>query len=201
MKKHWFILLALVLMAFPMRAQTPYVLSHPNEISTSCAFSLIDYGVSWIDKAHLTYEDPKTGAITGILSGGTKVALNLGYARQLNSHIAVGASFGFNRVSLNGLVYNANLTLAGANIYSLMGTVKFDWFHSPADIVTMYSKLGLGMMVLQGIVLQGMFDGAIVLPTFQTSFVCLEVGKAVSGFLELGFGMQGIAQVGIRARF
>lgn len=138
---------------------------------------------------------------TGIRSGGSGGVLNIGYSRQLNSCISVGGSFGFDRTSINGIVYNANLTLASANIYSLMGTAKFDWFHSRNDVFCMYSKVGLGLMVVQGIVLQGLLNGAVVAPTFQTSFVCLEVGKAVSGFLELGMGMQGIAQIGLHARF
>jgi hypothetical protein len=200
MKKHTFILLTLLLLALPARAQS-YRLYHPNEISTSFGFSLINYGVSMIDKANITYADPKTGRVTGIHSGGTRGVLNIGYARQLNSCISVGGSFGFNQVGINGFVYDAKLSLAKANIYTLMGTAKFDWFHTSNDVFCMYSKVGLGVMVLQGIVLQGLFKGAVVAPTFQTSFVCLEVGKAVSGYLELGMGMQGIAQVGVRARF
>jgi hypothetical protein len=201
MKKHWFILLALLLLALPMQAQQSYRLYHPNEISTSFGFSLIDYGVSMIDKANLTYVDPETGRITGIHSGGSRGAYNIGYSRQLNCCISVGGSFGFNRTSINGIIYNANLTLASANIYSLMGTAKFDWFHTRNDVFCMYSKVGLGVMVVQGIVLQGLLNGAFVAPTFQTSFVCLEVGKVVYGFMELGMGMQGIVQVGVRTRF
>lgn len=199
MKKQGFILLTLLLLALPARAQS-YRL-YPNEISTSFGFSLINFGVSMIDKAKLSYVDSETGRVTGIRSGGSRGVMNIGYSRQLNSCISVGGSFGFNRASINGIVYNANLTLASANIYSLMGTAQFDWFHSRNDVFCMYSKVGLGLMVVQGIVLQGLLNGAVVAPTFQTSFVCLEVGKAVSAFLELGMGMQGIAQVGLHARF
>ncbi len=200
MKKQGFILLTLLLLALSARAQS-YRLYQPNEISTSFGFSLINFGVSMIDKAKLSYVDSETGRVTGIRSGGSRGVMNIGYSRQLNSCISVGGSFGFNRASINGIVYNANLTLASANIYSLMGTAQFDWFHSRNDVFCMYSKVGLGLMVVQGIVLQGLLNGAVVAPTFQTSFVCLEVGKAVSAFLELGMGMQGIAQVGLHARF
>ena len=188
------------MLALPARAQH-YWETRPNEITTSFGFSLIDYTVGLIDKLNLSITDAENGAYTGIRSGGLRGALNVGYARQLNEFISVGGSFGFNRASINGYVYNARLTLASSNIYSLMGTAKFDWFHTCSDLITMYSKLGLGVMVVQGIVLQGLLNGAIVLPTFQSSFVCLEVGKTVYGFLELGFGMQGIAQAGVRARF
>lgn len=201
MKKLLFVLLAFVLVMAPAKAQKPYRYQHPNEISTSYGFSLINFGVCMIDMANLKYVDPETGRVTGIRSGGSRGVLNIGYSRQLNSCISVGGSFGFNRASINGIIYDANLTLASANIYSLMGTAKFDWFHTRNDVFCMYSKVGLGFMVMQGIVLQGLLNGAVVLPTFQTSFVCLEVGKVVYGFLELGMGMQGIAQAGIRARF
>ena len=201
MKKLLFAVLALMLLSLPMRAQPSYRLNHPNEISTSYGFSLISFGVSMIDKANLKYVDPETGAYSGIRSGGTRGVLNIGYSRQLNRCISVGGSFGFDQVGINAFVYNAKISLAKANIYSLMGTAKFDWFHTRNDVFCMYSKLGLGVMVLQGIVLQGLLNGAVAAPTFQASFVCLEVGKAVSGFMELGMGMQGIAQLGVRARF
>ena len=200
MKKPLFALLVLLLLAWPSQAQS-YRIDHPNQISTSFGFSLIDFGVAQIDRLNWTYYDPETDRVTGIRSGGTRGILNIGYSRQLNSCISVGGSFGFNQVGINALIYDAKLSLAKANIYTLMGTAQFDWFHTRNDVFCMYSKVGLGLMVMQGIVLQGLFSGAVVLPTFQTSFVCLEVGKTVSGFLELGMGMQGIAQLGVRARF
>ena len=200
MKNRLFLLLTLLLLAWPSRAQS-YWLDHPNQISTSFGFSLIDFGVAQIDRLNWTYYDPETDRVTGIRSGGTKGILNIGYSRQLNSCISVGGSFGFNQVGINALLYGAKFSLARANMFTLMGTAKFDWFHTRHDVFCMYSKVGLGLMVLQGAVLQGLLNGAIVLPTFQTSFVCLEVGKTVYGFLELGCGMQGFAQLGVRARF
>ena len=200
MKNRLFALLALLLLAWPSQAQS-YRIDHPNQISTSFGFSLIDFGVAQIDRLNWTYYDPETDRVTGIRSGGTRGILNIGYSRQLNSCISVGGSLGINQVGINALIYGAKISLASANMYSLMGTAQFDWFHTRHDVFCMYSKVGLGLMVLQGVVLQGLFSGAVVLPTFQTSFVCLEVGKAVSGFLELGMGMQGIAQLGVRARF
>ena len=200
MKKLFFISVALLLLALPMQGES-YWKIRPNEISTSYGFSLIDFGVAQIDRLNLSYVDPKSGAYTGIRSGGLRGAVNIGYSHQFNSCVSVGGSFGFNRASINGYVYNARFTLASTNIYSFMATGKFDWFHTRSEVFTMYSKLGLGVMVVQGIILQGLLNGAVVLPTFQSSFICLEVGKVVYGFMELGFGMQGIAQVGIRARF
>ena len=201
MKKLFPAFLLLFLLALPMRAQSNWEV-RPNEISTSFGLSLIDIAVGQIDRLNLSYVDPNSGAYTGIRSGGSRGALNIGYTRQLNSHISVGGALGYNSASIHGIVYNADFSLATLNIYSFMGTAKFDWFHTDNEVITMYSKVGLGLMVTQGIILQGLLKGALVLPTFQTSFVCLEAGKDVLfGFLELGVGMQGIVQAGIRTRF
>ena len=200
MKKRLFALLAFALLALPLQAQ-PYNQIRPNEISTGAGFSAIDFAVGMLDRLNLIYVHPESGAETGLKTGGSRVAMNIGYSRQLNCCVSVGGTFGFNRVSLNGLIYDCNLTLASSNIYSMMATGKFDWFHTRSDVFSMYSKLGLGVMVVQGIVLQGMLNGAIVLPTFQSSFICFEVGQTVRGFFELGIGMQGIVQTGVLVRF
>ena len=44
-------------------------------------------------------------------------------------------------------------------------------------------------------------QGTLWLPTGHLTAVGLEVGRAFSGFMEFGVGMQGIVQAGIRARF
>ncbi len=64
----------------------------------------------------------------------------------------------------------------------------------------MYSKVGLGVMAVGGSLMEE-FHKTVWLPTGHLSLIGLEVGKGFSGFMELGAGMQGICQLGVRARF
>lgn len=200
MKKTLFVLLAFGLMLLPAKARTFGEL-HPNEISASYGMSIIDFAVGLINKAGLGNTDPETGEYSGIQSGGSAGIINLGYARQVNPYVSVGAMASFNRVSLNAVNGDDVSTIGSSNIYTLLVTGKFDWFHVGKDVFTMYSKLGLGAMYLQGDIMEGLLNGATMAPAAQCSFICMEAGRSVRGFLELGLGSQGYAQVGIRARF
>lgn len=180
-----------------------YKLSHPNEISASYGVSLLGSMIgSVVSKADLIGRMAGDDDYTSIKSGGTKGVLNLGYTYQINKWFSVGATAGINRMSVNLEDKTGTLTAAAANIYTLMGTTKFDWFRTRSDIFGMYSKVGLGVMAMHGeLVEDDQAKGTLWLPTGHLSLVGLEVGRAFSGFMELGVGMQGIVQVGIRGRF
>ena len=185
------------------QAQQYYKLYHPNEISASYGVSLLGSVIGGVVN--------KAGLVSGIIgdedyvaikSGGTKGVLNLGYTYQLNKTISVGGTATMNRMSVNIEDNTGKLTAGEANIYCLMGTGKFDWFRTRSDIFGMYSKVGLGVMAIHGeLVEDENLRGTLWLPTGHLSLIGLEVGRAFSGFMELGVGMQGIAQFGIRARF
>ncbi|MBR0223222.1 MAG: hypothetical protein IJL93_02995 [Bacteroidales bacterium] len=200
MKRIVLALLACGLMLLPAQAQT-FGQIHPNEISVSYGMSLASTVIGLVNNAGLGNVDPDTGEFTGIQSGGSGGIINLGYARQMNPYVSLGAAASFNRVTLNATDAGSVTVLGSSNIYTLLFTGKFDWFHTDKDIFVMYSKLGLGAMYLQGDVLEGLLNGATLAPAAQCSFICMEAGKSVRGFLELGLGSQGYAQVGIRARF
>ena len=200
MKKTLFALLAACLLVIPAKAQTFGEL-HPNEISAGYSISLINSVIGLVNEAGLGNVDPETGEFTGVKSGGSGGVVSLSYARQMNPYVSLGASACFNRVSLNATDAGNVSTLGSSNLYALMVTGKFDWFHVGKDVFSMYSKLGLGAMYVQGDVLEGLLNGTVILPAAQCSFVCLEAGKSIRGFLELGVGSMGVAQIGIRARF
>ena len=203
MKKIFVSLLVACFLALPfMQAQTQTYFKqiHPNEISASYGFSLFGAMVGGVvNKAQdlnkwLGIDDVK------IKSGGTKGVINLGYSYQLNKVISVGGAVGLNRMSINLEDQTGKISAASANIWMMMATGKFDWFRTRSDIFGMYSKVGLGVMAIGGTLVEELHK-TIWLPTGQLSLIGLEVGKGFSGFMELGMGMQGIAQVGIRARF
>lgn len=208
MKKYLLSLLAVGMLLFAQQAQAqmqaPYYKQiHHNEISASYGFSLLGSAIGTVvNKANLLNEFFGDDDIVAIKNGGTKGVLNLGYAYQLNKTISVGAAVGMNRMSVKLEDKTGKLNAASAGIYTLMGTAKFDWFRTKSDIFGMYSKVGLGVMAMHGELVEDQsLSGTLWLPTGHLSLVGLEVGKGFSGFMELGMGMQGIVQVGIKARF
>lgn len=200
MKKTFLSLLAACLLLVPAKAQTFGEL-HPNEISAGYSMSLVNTVVGLINKAGLGNVDADSGEFTGLQSGGSGGIISLSYARQMNPYVSLGAAASFNRVSLNAHDAGNVSTLGASNLYSLLITGKFDWFHVGKDVFSMYSKLGLGAMYVQGDVLEGLLNGTTVIPAAQCSFICMEAGKSIRGFLELGLGSLGFAQIGIRTRF
>ncbi len=203
MKKIFVALLAMgCLMAAPQaQGQTYYKQIHPNDISLSYGYSflggMIGSVVGKIDKFSEFFGDD-----IRVKSGGTKGVINLGYGYQLNKTISLGGAVGLNRMSVNLEDQAGKLTAASANIWMVMTTAKFDWFRTRSDIFGMYSKVGLGVMAIGGqLVEESTLSGTLWLPTGHLSLVGAEVGKGFSGFLEIGAGMQGVVQAGIRARF
>jgi hypothetical protein len=126
--------------------------------------------------------------------------INLGYAYQLNKVVSIGGAAGFNRLSIDLKDNTGKISPAAVNVWTIMSTGKFDWFRTRSDMFGMYSKVGLGVMAVGGSLMEELHK-TVWLPTGQLSLIGLEVGKGFSGFMELGFGMQGIAQLGVRARF
>ena len=80
---------------------------------------------------------------------------------------------------------------------TIMATSKFMWFNH--EHFGMYSKFSLGMMLL--------IDGKneekpIPMPAAQISSICMEFGgEALRGFLETGWGNQGLLNFGMKFSF
>ena len=80
---------------------------------------------------------------------------------------------------------------------AIMATSKFIWFNR--EHFGMYSKVSLGLMLL----LDGMNEDKPI-PMFagHVSSVCMEFGgKALRGFLETGYGNQGLLNFGVKYSF
>lgn len=172
---------------------------HPNEISTSYGFSVLSTFGSVVIGSLSNLLDLTEGEIS-VKPGGTYGVINLGYSYQLNKTISIGGGLAFNRLSVDLKDNTGKISPAAVNIWTIMSTGKFDWFRTRSDMFGMYSKVGLGIMAVGGSLMEELHK-TIWLPTGQLSLIGLEVGRGFSGFMELGFGNQGIAQLGVRARF
>ena len=80
---------------------------------------------------------------------------------------------------------------------AIMATSKFIWFNR--QHFGMYSKLSLGLMMA---INSKNEDKPILMPTGQASSVCMEFGgQSLRGFLETGFGHQGLFNFGMKFSF
>lgn len=196
----------------PVRAQYQYHVTHPNEISTSYGVSflgmtlgtfvrLADKVVDWSDILGIEIDkDWKLSA------GGSKGVLGVGYSRQLNKTIGVGAAFSYEGLSVKLSDNTGSIKPLAADLYVISNTARFNWFRTKNDVFAMYSKVSLGVGLVHGVLMKDTADEiSRTFPFFapQLSPICLEVGKGFSGFIESGVGLPDIlyAHFGIRARF
>lgn len=194
------LIISSLLLSGQAKAQNLYYKQiHPNEISTSYGFSVLSTFGSVVIGSLSNLLDLTDGEIS-VKPGGTYGVINLGYSYQLNKTISIGGGLAFNRLSVDLKDNTGKISPAAVNIWTIMSTGKFDWFRTRSDMFGMYSKVGLGIMAVGGSLMEELHK-TIWLPTGQLSLIGLEVGRGFSGFMELGFGNQGIAQLGVRARF
>lgn len=202
MKKFFFAMLALsCLLASPaLRAQNINEWA-PNELSASYGVSLIGISINTvIDIAGAIVDAGKIADIdlASVKSGGSKGIINASYLYHTNKLFAVGGSVGFNRLSINIQDETGKMTAAASNIIFGMVDAKVNWFRQ--DIFGMYSKFGLGVMCITGNLMEGSGHN-VWLPTAQVSLIGMELGRQFCGFMELGAGMQGILQAGVKLHF
>lgn len=202
MKKAFIAILALCSLALAPQAhaQQYFKQYHPNEISASYGFSVVGSAVTRvINMASVLSEISETEL--ALYNTGTKGWITLGYTYQLNKTISVGLNVGYYNVGVKLKDETGSVT-SSANIVPILATGKFDWFRTRSDKFGMYSKIGLGVMAMGGRAVEDeILSGTIWAPSFHVSLIGLEVGRGFSGFFELGAGMQGLAQLGVRARF
>ena len=185
--------------------------AHPNEISTSFGVSLLGVSVRAV-----TALGNKLGDLAGLWDqsgddkvrvriGGTGGITTLGYSYTINKAWQFGASVGFDHLSVHVSDNTGTFRPLTANLFSIMHTAQVNWFRTDNDLFGMYSKFGAGVWIVNYGLMVDTADEKRGTKTFypigQVSAVCLEIGRQFSGFLELGFGMQGSVITGIRARF
>lgn len=200
MKKVFVAMLALsCLLASPnLRAQNINVLA-PNEISASYGVSLLGASINTlIDLGAIASIFSDEVDVASVRSGGSRGIINASYLYHTSQIFAVGGSVGFNRLSVNMQDNTGSISAASANIIFAMIDAKLNWFRR--DIFGMYSKAGLGVMCINGSIMEEPGHN-IWLPTAQLSLIGMELGRQFCGFAEIGAGMQGILQVGLKYHF
>lgn len=128
-----------------------------------------------------------------IIDNGGTGGISLQYLYSLNRTIKLGGTVCYESTWgewSNGSDYIVHYP-------AIMATLKFIWFNH--EHFGMYSKLSLGLMLI----LDGKNeDKPIPMLAAQVSSVCMEFGgKALRGFLETGWGNQGLFNFGVKYSF
>lgn len=126
---------------------------------------------------------------------------SLEYGHWFNKVLSVGGAFVYESMSGNlvreksGEVDNSNSTSTHYNVFSVLPIVRASWMNFRH--VGLYSKAGIGLCVFDG-----SSDGADCTMAVQISPVCCDFGgRNLRGFVELGFGSQGLVSGGLRYRW
>jgi hypothetical protein len=175
-----------------------------HEISVSYGYVTIPQAVDLI------------GTVAGEVLGGLFVGIADVFAPGVQEYPKIIDNGGTGGISLQYLYsLNRTIKLGGTVCYestwgewsngsdyivhypAIMATSKFIWFNH--EHFGMYSKLSLGMMLI----LDGKNeDKPIPMLAAQASSVCMEFGgKALRGFLETGWGNQGLFNFGVKYSF
>ena len=125
--------------------------------------------------------------------------LNLYAQNEWEHEIAISYGLGtftdVNSSYLSGIWNDSDK--ARTKYFSIMPAVKYNWLNR--DRFSMYSKIALGVLI--GIDSGADNDKTTAAFAWQASAVGAEFGNSFRGFLELGFGEQGILVAGLRYKF
>lgn len=126
-------------------------------------------------------------------------ALSIGYDRKLTDVCTIGAVSTYEYVSYTVRDKNNDVTdHSKQNIVSIMPSLKLYWFRHPR--FAMYSKIAGGGAAS----FAKSDDGGSATFTWaaQVSPISMEFGaSALRGYVETGFGFQGLVSAGLRYRF
>ena len=147
----------------------------------------VSYGVG-------AFTDINSSYIDGIFTGKqTKYigAFGAEYFYRPKSALGVGI------VGTFGTCKWAGSDKARTKYFSIMPAVKYNWMNR--EHISLYSKVALGVLIgMENIDSQDKTKAAFA---WQASVMGAEFGSAFRGFLELGFGEQGLLVAGLRYKF
>lgn len=141
-----------------------------------------------------TFTDVNSSYLSGIFSGKQTSyigSFGIEYFYRPKSALGVGLVGTFSTCKWN------DSDKARTKYFSIMPAVKYNWLNR--DRFSMYSKIALGVLI--GIDSGADNDKTTAAFAWQASAVGAEFGNSFRGFLELGFGEQGILVAGLRYKF
>ncbi len=134
--------------------------------------------------------------------------ISLDYYYHVTKGVALGGIFVINGRTEDMMVNKSKIGTAKRYTFTLMPTAKFDWLRK--KYFGMYSKFGLGLSMLSdsqkaegnNTFKDGNKSETRWYVNFQASLIAAEFGSEnIRGFVELGYGEQGIGVLGLRYKF
>jgi len=174
----------------------------------------ISYGRVSYPHAIMTFGGVLGSAFTGGLSSMDKCvstgAFGFEYMRYVHPHVAVGANVSYEAILLQFKNKDGELQDAHwSHFASVMPAVKFPWFSRYH--FRMYTKLAVGLMIEGTAAYETENSDGTKTTTpascnpnvaFQVSPVCFDFGGyRARGFVETGFGVNGLISAGFRYGF
>lgn len=194
MKIKSIILLACMFLSYSIGAKASDYEYPQHEIS-------VGYGVIGMTDIASIFGEVFAGAFTGTVDElNTTGEISAQYLYNINKTWAVGCAAMYAGTKAYNKDHTCNQT---SNFIALMPSVRATWFH--AKHFGMYSRAAVGGLLdfstTKNTGTNNSSDDSSTTGTyaFQVSPVAMEFGSnKVSGYLELGFGMQGMIMAGVR---
>lgn len=139
-------------------------------------------------------------------SEGIPLMFNLNYGVQLKPRLTIGGNISFMNLqyTTHYFVENENKIYSfynTSNYFLLHGMIKYEYIKKP--LLSLYGKgaLGVGILTMKSLEdgIQYQNDG--LFPSFQIIPIGMSIGNKIGGYLEIGMGMNGLAQAGIFYKF
>ncbi|MEI7725148.1 MAG: hypothetical protein WCK09_08590 [Bacteroidota bacterium] len=134
-------------------------------------------------------------------TGANYGTLSFGYQRTLGKVISLGVTASVNPI-LSNIVYKKGTTGTSAEMaFTLMPKMEITYVQH--GVFAAYSAIAVGVSYLTRKVnnANGTTEtGTLWRVGYQISLVGVRVGKNVGGFLELGYGYQGLCRLGLSAK-
>jgi hypothetical protein len=127
-----------------------------------------------------------------------KPALTVYYRYHASRLISVGGNFAYQKFDRELYFLDETVSKNSINYYTFMGRVDFNYVRT--RLVRMYSGIALGLYNASESG-ERVEDDSETKVGLQVNAVGLRVGKQLAGYLELGFGFNGILAAGITYEF
>ena len=177
-----------------------YTVNSGHDIRFGIGYKNIEYNNSYDvfnpnfdSNDYLTYQGARyfTGTYT------------VGYTYQFLKWIAVGGNLSYSGKFNNimNLFDDTKIGKVKENHFNIAPTIRFSWLNR--DYAQMYSKISLGLSIETRTTIKN--DVKISYSNINTSgqitFLGISIGRKVFGFIEAGFGTQGVLIFGVGYKF
>jgi hypothetical protein len=185
----------LILTLISITCVSVYAQNSKNEISFGIGFE------SWRDIRE-SFQEPFTSIFSfGFIKNETvsnTETFTLNYKNYLTANTTIGATLNYQKFKNQLLFLDEPTSIIETRYYTLMG--RGDYYYLRSEIIKLYSGVAVGAML--GHESGESIDSKNELYfAFQANFFGLRVGKNLAGFFELGFGFNGIINMGLAYSF